>query len=268
MSLSRIFLEELIEAAKGNEELAKVLKAELKDNPKLMQAFQDAVKYKPKPGGKQLPLAPHHKAKSYGGVVFNDQGQILLREPKNHWEGYVWTFAKGGRNPGEGAEEAALREVLEESGVRGEIVAPLPGKFSSFGSDTQYFLMRAVEDTGEFGKETESVRWVDPEEAKKLIGETKNKGGQKRDLAVLDAAVKAHQAQQEGTAVAPTPEKWEAFLKERFPPDGGKTKVKNTNPKTKDKYPEVEVDTLLKTDLVFRKRIKLEFHKWLEKQKA
>ncbi|MGH9919477.1 MAG: hypothetical protein ACRD6W_11505, partial [Nitrososphaerales archaeon] len=31
----------------------------------------------------------------YGGVVFNLAGAVLLREPKNHFDDYVWTFPKG-----------------------------------------------------------------------------------------------------------------------------------------------------------------------------
>ena len=61
------------------------------------------------------------KEKAYGGVVINDQGEILLREPRNHFDGYVWTFPKGRpekeQRPGETPEETAFREVLEETGI-------------------------------------------------------------------------------------------------------------------------------------------------------
>lgn len=32
---------------------------------------------------------------SFGGVLFDDQGRVLLRRPANEFDGYVWTFAKG-----------------------------------------------------------------------------------------------------------------------------------------------------------------------------
>lgn len=35
-------------------------------------------------------------ADAYGGVMINDRGEVQLREPVNHFGGYVWTFAKGG----------------------------------------------------------------------------------------------------------------------------------------------------------------------------
>ena len=66
--------------------------------------------------------------KAYGGVLINDAGHVLLREPANHYGGYVWTFAKGNPDPGESAEEAALREVLEETGAVSYTHLTLPTK--------------------------------------------------------------------------------------------------------------------------------------------
>jgi ADP-ribose pyrophosphatase YjhB (NUDIX family) len=66
---------------------------------------------------------------AYGGVVFDDDGWVLLREPKNHFDGYVWTFPKGRPNLGGNPEEAALREVLEETGVIAAIIGQVPGSF-------------------------------------------------------------------------------------------------------------------------------------------
>ncbi|HEX7021284.1 MAG TPA: NUDIX domain-containing protein [Trueperaceae bacterium] len=48
-----------------------------------------------------------------GGVVFNDQGEVLLL----HHAGGHWVFPKGHIDPGETPLETALREVEEESGV-------------------------------------------------------------------------------------------------------------------------------------------------------
>src|SRR5207302_1021090 len=51
---------------------------------------------------------------SYVGVIFDDHGRILMREPTNHFDGYVWSFPKGTWEKGELTAESALREVTEE----------------------------------------------------------------------------------------------------------------------------------------------------------
>ena len=58
--------------------------------------------------------------KAYGGVVINEQGLVLLREPSSHYDGYVWTFAKGRPDAKESPERTALREVEEENGCEGQ----------------------------------------------------------------------------------------------------------------------------------------------------
>jgi len=56
-----------------------------------------------------------------GGVLFNSQGQVLLIRDR---QGF-WCFPKGHLGPGESLEQAALREVEEETGVRGVVKQPL-----------------------------------------------------------------------------------------------------------------------------------------------
>jgi len=55
------------------------------------------------------------KATAYGGILLNSGGQVILREPANHYDGYVWTFAKTRPQGDETPEHTARR------GVRGEI---------------------------------------------------------------------------------------------------------------------------------------------------
>lgn len=43
-----------------------------------------------------------------GGVLINDQGEVLLRQPAGCYDGYGWTFPKGQPAPGESLEETAL----------------------------------------------------------------------------------------------------------------------------------------------------------------
>jgi 8-oxo-dGTP diphosphatase len=124
---------------------------------------------------------------AYGGVLIDEDSRVLLREPKGHFGGYVWTFAKGGADAGETPEDAALREVREETGVEAEIVGEVPGWFVGTTSDTKFFLMRPVRDHRDFHEETAAVRWVSFEEAEGLIAKTHSTTGKTRDLAILSA---------------------------------------------------------------------------------
>jgi len=134
------------------------------------------------------------KENAYGGVVINQEGRILLREPKKHYDNYVWTFPKGRpdkeQKPDETPEETAIREVFEETGVKAEIKERLPGVYQGGTTETIFFLMSLIEDTGTFDGETQAVRWVVPEEARDLISMTTNPIGRKRDLNVLEEALR------------------------------------------------------------------------------
>ena len=59
--------------------------------------------------------------RSAGGVVVRC-GRVLLISP----DGHQWRLPKGRLEAGEGAVEAALREVHEETGIVGQIICPLP----------------------------------------------------------------------------------------------------------------------------------------------
>lgn len=126
---------------------------------------------------------------SYGGVVFDDQGRVLLREPANHFDGYHWTFPKGRHDAGEHPVDTALREVTEETGVKGQVLGLVPGGHKGGTGATYFFVMRAqATDPALMDKETQAVRWVTVDEARKLIDQTTNAAGKARDHAVLNAA--------------------------------------------------------------------------------
>jgi 8-oxo-dGTP diphosphatase len=127
---------------------------------------------------------------AYGGIVFNDKGEVLLRSPTNYWGGYVWTFAKGGQEVADQSpEETALREVREETGCECEIVAPIPGTFTSETCTTYYYLMKPTGFVTAHDDETAEVRWVHPEEAFDLIQLTTNLRGRRRDTHALLSAL-------------------------------------------------------------------------------
>lgn len=129
-----------------------------------------------------------NKADAYGGILLTRNGQILLREPTNHYDNYVWTYAKGKPGKGDSPEETALREVREETGYAAEIIGVLSGVFKSGNSSTAFFIMRHIGPQGRPDWETQATRWVSFAEAEKLIGKTTKIQGRERDLAVLVAA--------------------------------------------------------------------------------
>lgn len=112
------------------------------------------------------------KEVSAGGVVYkkdNEKLLILLIMPMGQNfgppEGY-WTFPKGKINEGENKEEAARREVKEETGVDAKIVADLSYVkfFRSYDNTLKFvhfFLMQYVAgDLSKHDREVFEVKWV------------------------------------------------------------------------------------------------------------
>ena len=128
-------------------------------------------------------------ADAFGGVLVREDGKILLREPKGHYGGYVWTFPKGRTDAGESGREAALREVREETGYRARITGRLPGVFKGDTSTTAFFLMAPVGAQGPVGAETAATIWVDLAQAKALVSLNKTAVGRARDLDVINAVL-------------------------------------------------------------------------------
>ncbi len=135
------------------------------------------------------------KKLSYGGVVFDGQGRVLLRKVAGGFGGSDWTYAKGRLHKGEKPEETALREVQEENGTPAKIIAEIPGLFEGTDSMTGYFVMEVTGELGPHDKETEKVEWLTPEDAKTRLRECGSTSVVKeRDLEVLEAALKVRDA--------------------------------------------------------------------------
>ncbi|WP_456444823.1 NUDIX hydrolase [Oceanithermus sp.] len=104
---------------------------------------------------------------SAGGVLLDDAGRVLLIRATNLRGEPVWTLPKGLIEPGERPEDAALREVREETGYAAEIVRPLEPSTYWFVRDgrkvkkrVDWFLMRPRGKVGEHDREVEAVAWV------------------------------------------------------------------------------------------------------------
>ncbi|PYT00301.1 MAG: NUDIX hydrolase [Acidobacteria bacterium] len=114
---------------------------------------------------------------SAGGVVYrgdssNMEVVIVRVVPERRWQ-----LPKGIIDDGETTEQAALREVREESGMTAEIVAPLETIEYWFTADwddsrrrihkfVHFFLMRHIDGDGsDHDHEVDEVRWVTIDEA-------------------------------------------------------------------------------------------------------
>ena len=130
---------------------------------------------------------------SYGGIITNTDGMILMRKPKDEFGGQKWTFAKGGANEGESPEEAALREVEEETGIKGKIISEIPGHYNSTNSSNKYFLMEADIDDDHIDSfksdETDELKWMTSAEAMNALDDNENEETSTRDKEVLSTAL-------------------------------------------------------------------------------
>jgi 8-oxo-dGTP diphosphatase len=118
-----------------------------------------------------------------GGVVMRDGQVALVHRPEYD----DWTLPKGKLDPGESFEEAALREVWEETGLRAALARELPTvRYDVRGRPKQvrYWLMDVVGDPGfEPNDEVDELRWLAPADAAELLTYD-------RDKEVLEAALR------------------------------------------------------------------------------
>jgi 8-oxo-dGTP pyrophosphatase MutT (NUDIX family) len=113
---------------------------------------------------------------SAGGLVFDDEGRVLLIRARDLRNQPVWTLPKGALKPGESSIDAALREVQEETGYRCELVRELMPVTYWFQRDgrrirktVRWYLMRPVEKVGEHDHEVDEVLWADRTEAQSRL---------------------------------------------------------------------------------------------------
>jgi 8-oxo-dGTP pyrophosphatase MutT (NUDIX family) len=117
---------------------------------------------------------------SAGGVLVRPAGErheVLLAARRIRSGQLVWGLPKGLVEPEETHEDAAAREVLEETGWRGRIRDPLGEIEYWFAWEgvrihktVHFFLMDAVEETAGRDREMEEVRWFPLDEAEETVG--------------------------------------------------------------------------------------------------
>jgi len=104
-----------------------------------------------------------------GGLVVRDGTVALVHRPRYD----DWTFPKGKLDSGESFEDAALREVEEETGLRCSLGRELPATHYEVNGRpklVRYWLMAPQSETDFVpNEETDELRWVTPDDARGLL---------------------------------------------------------------------------------------------------
>jgi 8-oxo-dGTP diphosphatase len=106
--------------------------------------------------------------KAAGGVVGRDGNVLLVHRPRYD----DWSLPKGKLREGETWEDAALREVSEETGLVCTITGSLGSTFYESRGDQKEVRWFRMEPTGEVAKrddEVDELRWCAPAEALELL---------------------------------------------------------------------------------------------------
>ena len=140
------------------------------------------VASKKKPSGKEPkppgPRLPTQREVSAGGVVYRRADgaiEVVLASRRTRRGDLAWGLAKGGIEPGESREDAAIREVREETGLDATIEADLGDtRYIYVWEDVRirkrvhFFLMKHTGgDVDDRDDEMEEVRWFPLERALK-----------------------------------------------------------------------------------------------------
>lgn len=123
-------------------------------------------------------MAPVKQQTSSGGVLHraaSGQWDVVLIRRNAPDRKIVWCLPKGWVEPGETLEQAALREVREETGLTGKILEPLGSIQYRFYSKEDrshvrktvhfYLMSYLAGDTHDHDHEVEEARWFDLDDA-------------------------------------------------------------------------------------------------------
>jgi 8-oxo-dGTP pyrophosphatase MutT (NUDIX family) len=145
------------------------------------------------------PRPPVRQQVSAGGVAFRRGAagaEVVLIRPRGTRR---WQLPKGIVDPGESPELTAGREVREEAGVDGEVVAPIQtieywyvgterdGTRVRFHKSVHFFLLAyQAGDVGDHDHEVAEARWVSLSEALELLAFKNERAVVQRAAALLD----------------------------------------------------------------------------------
>ena len=122
------------------------------------------------PRGADPSAAGEPEVRAAGGVVRRGDRILVVHRPKYD----DWSLPKGKLDPGESFEDAALREVEEETGFVCELGDELEPTTYRDGKGrlklVRYWEMTPVDERGfEPTREVDELRWLTPAEARELL---------------------------------------------------------------------------------------------------
>ena len=119
---------------------------------------------------------------SSGGVIFKRKDNSFEVALVSKKKGKIWCLPKGHIEEGESLKETAIREVKEETGLRGDIVNKVDdiiywysnkdkkGELIKIFKRVYFFLLKYVEgETKDHDHEVENVQWFDIKKARKIL---------------------------------------------------------------------------------------------------
>ena len=101
------------------------------------------------------------------------RGQKIMMQHRAPWvhNGDTWGLPGGARDSNESITEAAIRETVEETGIKAEHVKPI-GQFTDDHTDWRYDTVIAIADnsldTANWNTETHDIGWFELDEIEKL----------------------------------------------------------------------------------------------------
>lgn len=127
------------------------------------------------------------------GILIDDKGWILLRQPANEYMGIKWEFYGGHIDYGETKEKAVVRETREETGFQSQVISKL-GLFRANNIKYYVFLLEKLSDQDQWSdfesenEETWETQFVPLYEAESMLRKNRDIEYRKMLLKALSEA--------------------------------------------------------------------------------
>ena len=135
------------------------------------------------------------KEDRYYGVIIDNNGKILLREPANHYNNVRWEFYGGETEEGETPTDTVIRETAEETGYTSRPVGKI-GIFENNGNTFHFFLLKRLsrqrnwKNFGTKKEETWDTMFVSRSDAEYLLGQNPDSEYTTKLMDIMDKAYK------------------------------------------------------------------------------